>query len=87
MRPALTEGPYFVDTQLNRSDPSTGLVKPGVPLVLRFVSSGGCTLLPGATVDIWQCDAQGIYSGVQYRFVDTRGRSGCTATRSPMPRG
>lgn len=82
VRPALTEGPYFVDTQLNRSDirsdPSTGLVKPGVPLVLRFVvsrvSSGGCTLLPGATVDIWQCDAQGIYSGVQDRFVDTRGQ-------------
>jgi protocatechuate 3,4-dioxygenase beta subunit len=25
-------------------------------------------------VDIWQCDAQGIYSGVQDRFADTRGQ-------------
>jgi protocatechuate 3,4-dioxygenase beta subunit len=82
VRPALTEGPFFVDTQLNRSDirsdPVTGVVKPGVPLVLRFVvsrvSSSGCTLLPGAMVDIWQCDAQGIYSGVQDRFADTRGQ-------------
>lgn len=35
VRPALTEGPYFVDVQLNRSDirsdPTTGLVKPGCP--------------------------------------------------------
>lgn len=79
VRPALAEGPYFVDTQLNRSDirsdPSTGVVKAGVPLVLRFVvSSNGCTLLPGAMVDIWQCDAQGIYSGAQDRFADTRGQ-------------
>jgi protocatechuate 3,4-dioxygenase beta subunit len=82
VRPALTEGPFFVDTQLNRSDIRsdlvTGAVKPGVPLVLRFVvsrvSSSGCTLLPGAMVDIWQCDAQGIYSGVQDRFADTRGQ-------------
>jgi len=82
VRPALTEGPYFVDAQLNRSDirsdPSTGVVKAGVPLLLRFVvsrvSSSGCTPLAGAMVDIWQCDAQGIYSGVQDRFADTRGQ-------------
>ena len=36
VRPELTEGPYFVDDQLDRSDirtePSDGSVKPGVPL-------------------------------------------------------
>jgi len=42
--------------------------------VVFRVSSSGCTLLPGAMVDIWQCDAQGIYSGVQDRFADTRGQ-------------
>ncbi|RDI94508.1 twin-arginine translocation pathway signal protein [Meiothermus sp. QL-1] len=81
VRPALTEGPYFVDVRLNRSDirsdPSTGLVKPGVPLSLRFVvsrvSAAGCAPLPGAMVDIWQCDAQGLYSGVLDRYGDTRG--------------
>ena len=34
VRPEMTEGPYFVDDQLNRSDirvePSDGTVKPGV---------------------------------------------------------
>ncbi|RIH81789.1 Protocatechuate 3,4-dioxygenase beta chain [Meiothermus luteus] len=82
VRPALTEGPYFVDVQLNRSDirsdPTTGVVKPGVPLRLRFVvtrvSAAGCLPLPGAMVDIWQCDAQGMYSGVRDRYGDTRGQ-------------
>ena len=38
VRPELTEGPYFVDEQLNRSDirmePSDGSVKEGIPFVL-----------------------------------------------------
>src|SRR5262245_59571929 len=36
--PAQTEGPYFVDERLNRSDlrtdPATSIAKPGVPLTL-----------------------------------------------------
>src|SRR5262245_29920236 len=43
VRPELTEGPYFVDERLNRSDirsdPTTGAVKPGIPLALTFVVS------------------------------------------------
>ena len=39
VRPELTEGPYFVDEELNRSDirsdPGTGAIKPGTPLTLR----------------------------------------------------
>jgi protocatechuate 3,4-dioxygenase beta subunit len=72
VKPEQTEGPYFVDQQLVRSDirtePSTGAMKPGVPLVLALsvldVSNGQCGPLAGATVDVWQCDAQGVYSGV-----------------------
>ncbi|MFL5735021.1 MAG: intradiol ring-cleavage dioxygenase, partial [Chloroflexia bacterium] len=56
VRPALTEGPYFVDEKLNRSDirsdPSDGSVRPGVPLVLTFVVSqvgtGSCQPLKDA---------------------------------------
>jgi protocatechuate 3,4-dioxygenase beta subunit len=71
--PEETEGPYFVDELLYRSDirtdPSNGSVKEGVPLTLTFnignVSDGACTPLAGATVDIWHCDALGIYSDEQ----------------------
>jgi protocatechuate 3,4-dioxygenase beta subunit len=72
VRPELTVGPYFVDKQLDRSDirvePTTGTLRAGTPLALTFnvadVRSGQCTPLSGAMVDVWQCDAAGIYSGV-----------------------
>ncbi len=81
-RPALTEGPYFVDGMLDRtdirSDPDTGEVKAGVPLLLTFrvseIGSSACTPLAGALVDVWHCDADGIYSGVADRSADTRGQ-------------
>jgi protocatechuate 3,4-dioxygenase beta subunit len=63
-----------------RSDPVDGSVKAGVPLRLAFnvsrVSGGACAPLAGAVVDIWHCDAQGIYSDVkdgQGQF-DTQGK-------------
>jgi protocatechuate 3,4-dioxygenase beta subunit len=70
VRPALTEGPYFVDERLNRSDirtdPSDGSTKPGAQLRLVFnvsqVIGSACTTLPGAQVDVWHCDAGGLYS-------------------------
>jgi protocatechuate 3,4-dioxygenase beta subunit len=72
VRPEQTEGPYYVDAQLDRSDirsdPRTGEVRPGVPLALAFAVSairgGVCTPLAGAVVDVWHCDAVGAYSDV-----------------------
>jgi protocatechuate 3,4-dioxygenase beta subunit len=82
VRPEQTEGPYFVDERLNRSDirsdPSNGLVKVGTPLTLTFLVSrlkaGDCQPLPGAQVDIWHCDAMGIYSDVQDPGFDSTGQ-------------
>jgi protocatechuate 3,4-dioxygenase beta subunit len=70
MTPQLTEGPYFVDERLNRSDirvdPSTGIVSAGVPLMLTLrvsqIANNACSALAGAIVDIWHCDAGGVYS-------------------------
>ena len=82
VQPEQTEGPYFVDRMLNRSDirtdPKTGAVSAGVPLWITFQVSrlGGdrsCTPLAGAHVDLWQCDARGIYSGVQDPGFNTTG--------------
>lgn len=70
--PEQTEGPYFLDARLNRSDirtdPNGGPPRQGTPLELRLnISSlnAGCTPLAGAVVDIWHCDAAGEYSGVE----------------------
>ena len=80
--PAQTEGPYFVEERLNRadirSDPATGAVKEGVPLKLRLVAhavaGGACTPLAGAIVDIWHCDARGVYSDVSDPGFKTSGQ-------------
>src|SRR3989442_1083318 len=82
VRPEQTEGPYFVDDRLNRSDirsdPSDGSVKEGLPLQLALrvheIRGQACTPLPGAMVDIWHCDALGVYADVRDRFFDTRGK-------------
>jgi protocatechuate 3,4-dioxygenase beta subunit len=71
--PELTEGPYYVDVNLERSDirPNTadGAVAEGAQLELAWVVSqvdgNGCLPLEGAIVDVWHCDALGVYSGVQ----------------------
>jgi protocatechuate 3,4-dioxygenase beta subunit len=70
--PELTEGPYYVDTDLERADirpdTTTGQVAAGRPLALAFAVSvlNGTTCVPlaNAVVDVWHCDAVGVYSGV-----------------------
>jgi protocatechuate 3,4-dioxygenase beta subunit len=82
VRPAVTEGPYFVDEKLNRSDirsdPSNGAVKAGAPLTLTFlvsrVTGSSCAALSGATVDVWHCDAVGVYSDANDAGFNTKGQ-------------
>ena len=82
VRPEQTEGPYFVDEMLNRSDIRED--REGVPLDLTFnvsrVDEGdvsACGPLAGAVVDIWHADAAGQYSDVQDNAegFDTRGET------------
>jgi protocatechuate 3,4-dioxygenase beta subunit len=83
VRPELTEGPYYVDTGLDRSDirsdSATGTVVDGLPLTLTYLVSRidgtGCTPFEGALVDVWHCDARGVYSGVQDPRFDTTGQT------------
>jgi protocatechuate 3,4-dioxygenase beta subunit len=81
VRPEETEGPYFVDERLDRadirSDPSDGSVREGLPLQLTFHVSqiqNSCAPLAGATVDVWHCDALGVYSDASDPGFDTRGK-------------
>jgi protocatechuate 3,4-dioxygenase beta subunit len=82
VRPEQTQGPYFVDERLNRSDirsdPSDGTVREGIPLELTFavsqLGSGSCTPISGAVVDVWHCDADGVYSDVQDPGFNTLGK-------------
>jgi protocatechuate 3,4-dioxygenase beta subunit len=82
VRPEQTEGPYFVDEMLSRSDirsdPSDGSITEGAQFNLAFnvsqVGSNGCAPLSGAQVDIWHCDANGVYSDAQDQGFNTVGK-------------
>jgi hypothetical protein len=62
LTPEQEEGPYYVDLNKVRRDITEG--RPGVPLRLRIyvVDSDTCKPLKNAAVDIWHCDALGVYS-------------------------
>jgi protocatechuate 3,4-dioxygenase beta subunit len=74
--PEQTEGPFYVDGDLVRSDIREG--KPGTLLTLDLlvVNANGCAPIANAAVDIWHCDAAGVYSGYsgQLGGLDTRGQ-------------
>lgn len=80
--PALTEGPYFVDEKLQRSDiradSSGGTPRPGAQLDLTVVvgraAASACAPLQGATVDVWHCDALGVYSDASDPGFNTKGQ-------------
>lgn len=82
VRPEQTEGPYFVDEKLNRSDirsdPATGARKEGTALALVLAVSGlrdrACAPVAGAHVDLWHCDALGLYSDVEDPGFNTVGQ-------------
>jgi protocatechuate 3,4-dioxygenase beta subunit len=71
--PELTEGPYYVDVDLERSDiranTADGAAVEGATLVLDWVVSqadgSACMPMEGVVVDMWHCDALGTYSGVE----------------------
>ena len=60
----LTEGPFYLDPKLVRVDITEG--RAGLPMQLRLqVVTADCAPIVGARVDVWHCDAQGVYSGVK----------------------
>jgi protocatechuate 3,4-dioxygenase beta subunit len=63
LTPELTQGPYYVPAEALRHDITEG--KPGTPLLLscRVVDASTCKPLARAAVDVWHCDALGVYSG------------------------
>jgi protocatechuate 3,4-dioxygenase beta subunit len=58
-----TEGPYYFDADSIRSDIREG--RPGTELVLALRVRAGedCRPVENAIVDLWHCDAGGVYSG------------------------
>jgi hypothetical protein len=63
LKPELTEGPFYVAGEKLRRDVTEG--KAGTALLLRLtvVNASTCKPVKNASVEIWHCDAGGVYSG------------------------
>jgi protocatechuate 3,4-dioxygenase beta subunit len=73
LTPEQTQGPYYIAGEKVRSNIAEH--RPGTPLTLRLtvVDAATCTPLKGAAVDIWHCDATGIYSGFEHASAGANG--------------
>ena len=65
LSPEMTEGPFYFDVDTIRSDIRED--REGVPLRLatRVLDAATCGPITDAVVDVWHCDASGIYSGFE----------------------
>ena len=73
LTPEQIEGPFYLDQAHIREAISEG--KPGVPLqlIVRVIeTSVSCAPIPKAAVDVWQCDALGVYSGYEGAAIAPR---------------
>ena len=70
LAPEQTEGPYYLDDAKIRRNITEG--KGGVPLSLRLsvVDASSCKPIKGAAVDVWHCDAGGVYSGTSVQGTE-----------------
>lgn len=61
----MTEGPYYFDVDSIRSDIREDREGTLLRLALRVQDAESCEPIPNAVVDIWHCDAGGLYSGFE----------------------
>ncbi len=65
LTPEQIEGPYYFDARMIRGDIRED--RPGTPLrlAIRVRDAQDCAPIANAVVDVWHCDAGGIYSGFE----------------------
>ncbi|WP_373465902.1 intradiol ring-cleavage dioxygenase [Streptomyces sp. V3I8] len=80
-----TEGPYYIDADKLRRDITED--REGIPLTLRLkvIDNDTCEPVRNAAVDIWHCDALGLYSG--YEDSSGGGGGGGGGGGTPPPTG
>ncbi len=72
--PRQTEGPFYLDLDSVRENITEGKVGAALRMVVQ-VQDQNCSPLKDLAVDVWHCDAGGIYSGfpAQLGGLDTTG--------------
>jgi protocatechuate 3,4-dioxygenase beta subunit len=71
LTPEMTEGPFYFDVEQIRRDIRED--RDGMPLrlALRVRDAAACAAIADAIIDIWHCDAGGLYSGFESASGET----------------
>ncbi|KAH6644995.1 Intradiol ring-cleavage dioxygenase [Truncatella angustata] len=77
LAPEITDGPYYVAGEYFRSNVIESESCEGVNLFLevQYIDVNTCEAIPSVAVDVWNCNATGVYSG-----VDSTGQAGLNST-------
>ncbi|CAI9634266.1 unnamed protein product [Alternaria burnsii] len=64
LTPEVTQGPYWVEGELVREDVTEN--QEGIPMTLdiQIIDVNTCEPVPQAYLEMWHCNATGVYSGV-----------------------
>jgi protocatechuate 3,4-dioxygenase beta subunit len=73
-----TEGPYYFDADSIRSDIREDRDGARLRLAVRVRDAESCEPLRNAVVDVWHCDAVGVYSGFEAASTGGPGGGGPT---------
>jgi protocatechuate 3,4-dioxygenase beta subunit len=71
-----TQGPYYFDADKIRSDIREDRAGAKLRLVLKVQDSEACRPMSNAVVEIWHCDAGGVYSGAEAQSTGAGGPGG-----------
>ncbi|OTA97278.1 hypothetical protein M434DRAFT_391991 [Hypoxylon sp. CO27-5] len=66
LAPEITNGPYYVVGEKMRSNVKESEFCDGIDLFLevQYIDVNTCEPIPSVAVDIWNCNATGVYSGI-----------------------
>lgn len=67
LAPYITDGPYYVVGEYMRSNVKEADYCDGIDVFLevQYIDVNTCDPIPNVAVDVWNCNATGVYSGVE----------------------
>ncbi|MGI5158651.1 hypothetical protein [Microbispora sp. CA-102843] len=87
LTPATTQGPYYFDADKIRSDIREDRQGRRLKVAIKVQDSEKCEPMANAVVEIWHCDASGLYSGAEAQSNGQGGGGGAPGGPGGGPGG
>jgi protocatechuate 3,4-dioxygenase beta subunit len=85
LMPSTTQGPYYFDADKIRSNVREDKQGAQLRLAMKLQDSETCRPLGNAVVEIWHCDAAGLYSGAESQSSAAGRPGGTPPVGGPSP--